>query len=466
MPLYTKHDLDKQQVRAIKRGLEESVAIFGDLGTGKTIVSLYIAKRLMELGFAQNALVVSTIRCIYSTWEQEAGEWKYTKDLQFNVLHGPEKRGRFYNKADIHLVNWDGMPWLADMIRAQGIKGKAFPFDMLFLDESTKIKDWKTSRFKKWKMLQREFSRRYLLTATPRPNSDLDLWAQFYMLDGGETLGTGITAYKNKYFQSFVPHVWEPKPGASEEINRLIAPKVVRMVDTREQRHPERDRMRVELGKELMEQYKEFEKEYFLQLESGEIEVFNAISLAIKLRQFVQGGMYSPTDADGNRKTHIIHTKKLEALAELLDLYPDENILCPIQFRFEIQMIREHFPKLDIPVLAGKTKAADAARTIEEWNQQLHRLLLCHPLSMSHGLNLQKGGRIVCWFGLTWSLEQYDQLIGRLNRRGQEHTVKVIHITANNTTDDAVLKALERKSTGQKHLLKTLHEYWESKKGD
>lgn len=466
--MYTKHDLDKQQIRAIKRMLDEGQnAVFGDLGTGKTIVALYVAKRLISQGLIRNALVVTTLRCVYSTWEQEAREWKYTKDLVFNILHGPEKRGRFYNQADIHLVNWDGMPWLGDMIRSSGYKGQPFPFDMLVLDESTKIKDHKTQRFKKWKLLAREFKYRYLLTATPRPNGPMDLWAQFCMLDDGETLGPGITAFRNKYFQSFVPHVWEPKPGAEDEINKLIAPKVIRMIDAREERKAEHTRIRVELGDRLMEQYKQFEKEYFIKLESGEVEVFNAISLAIKLRQFVQGGMYSPKDeVTGDQKIHIVHEKKLDALEELIELNPNQNILCPIQFRFEIQMIQKRFPDQEIPVLAGKTKASRAAEIIDNWNKGSYRLLLCHPMSMSHGLNLQKGGHMICWFGLTWSLEQYDQLIGRLNRRGQKEQVKVNHLVANNTTDEAVMKALHKKATGQKALLKNLHEYWENKKDD
>lgn len=465
--MYTKYDLDKQQINAIKRGIgEKELAIFGDLGTGKTVVALYIIRYLLDKKLIRNALVVTTLRCVYSTWMQEAKLWKYTQNLHFTILHGPEKRGRYYDTdTDIYLVNWEGMPWLADMIRSTGYRGSPFPYDVLVLDESAKIKDHKTQRFKKWKMLQREFDYRFLLSAKPRPQGPQDFWSQFYILDGGESLGTGWTKFRNRYFESFVPHVWKPKAGAEKEIEGLVTPKVCRMIDTRMKRKAAHSKVRVELGNALMAKYREFEKEYFIKLESGEVEVFNAISLAIKLRQFIQGGMYSPKDeVTGEQKTHVIHTKKLDALEEIMELHPGQNILCPIQFRFEIRMIRQRFG--DIPILAGGLGHKIASQIIDNWNAGKIPLLPCHPQTMSHGLNLQKGGHIVCWLGLTWSLDQYDQLIGRLNRRGQEETVKVIHIIANNTTDEVVLESLHSKNIGQQTFLDNLQTYWENKKGD
>jgi SNF2 family DNA or RNA helicase len=455
----TNENLDPEQKAAIRRIISESnAAVFGDLGTGKTIISLYAIKRLIQLGHIPNALVVTTRLVMYGTWRQEAKEWQYTRNLQFNILHGPEKNGRLNNRAHIHIINYDGLLWLAEKIRNHINRGGQFPYGMAVFDESTKLKSWKTKRFKAWKLLLPHFKRRYILTATPQPNHALDLWAQFYLLDLGKTLGTAVTKFQMTYFENVASYIWRPKKGAEEIIKNMIAPKVIRIVDKEGRPEPRYNRIRIELPEEVMVMYRELEREYFLKLESGEIEVFNAVSAAIKLRQFVQGAIYSGEGDD--RVIHPVHQYKLDALEELIELAEDQPILCPIQFRFELNMIKKRFPKLKIPVVAGGIKPADAEKVIVEWNRGMHKLVLCHPLSMSHGLNLQAGGHLICWFGLTWSLEQYDQLIGRLNRRGQKRRVIVHHILANNTIDDAVMSAIEHKAKSQKSLLAELHNYW------
>jgi SNF2 family DNA or RNA helicase len=208
--------------------------------------------------------------------------------------------------------------------------------------------------------------------------------------------------------------------------------------------------------------YHELEEDFFVQLEHGEVEAFNAASKGIKLRQFVQGGLYW-RDEDQVRHVQKIHRAKLRALEELLEICEGKPILCAIQFRFELEMIRKHF-KRKFPIIAGGVSPHESNLILKRWDEGKIKMILAHPASMSHGLNLQYGGHIICWYGLTWSLEQYDQLIGRLNRRGQTEKVivHVIHIPG--TIDDVIIKSLQTKSRTQNTLMHELHEYYKKRR--
>jgi len=457
-------DLDPEQQQAIMRLVKEKeVALFAKLGSGKTVMALYAIKRLIELGeIKKPTLIVAPIRVVYSTWRQEAKLWDYTKNLSFTTLHGPEKAGRFRRNTHIHLINYEGLLWLADRVRQYVHETKRFPYDAVIFDESSKMKSSKVKRFKKWKMLMPYFKARYILTATPRPNHLSDLWSQFYLLDQGKLLNPAFGKFQMTYMLAVAKYKWVPKDGAEEIINKIIAPKTIYLKGKKYTPDPHYNQIKIEFTPELRAQYKTLEKEFFIMLEEEGVEAFNMASLAMKLRQFVQGSMYGGEPGDKDRKVLHVHDLKIEALEELVEGDQDRGILCAIQFRYELKMIRKKWPKA--PVIYGGVSPEESDILIRRWNTGNIPLLVCHPQSMSHGLNLQYGGHTVVWLGLTWSLEQYQQLIGRLDRRGQIEQVVVHLITANQTTDEAIFQALRSKAKSQNELLEHLEAYWKAKK--
>lgn len=447
-------DLHEYQKRAIKRMIKEpELALFLDLGLGKTIVSLVSLKRLITTNRVKRVLIIAPLSVVHNVWVQEARKWSYTRDLRFTILHGPEKAGRIISPAPIHLINYEGLLWWCDIIRR---RFKVFPYDTIIFDESSKIKSHKTKRFKQIKGLIKFFKRRYLLTATPAPNSLMDLWSQFYVLDGGTTLGTSFFSYLHYHFYEAYQYNWSLKEGSKETIHRLVAPKTIRLDNKDYLQLPEisYNKISLSLTPALRKKYDELEREFFLELEEVQIEVFNAGALSMKLRQFIQGGVY-----DREHNWANIHKIKLEALKDLVDTAAGNPILCAIQFKGELTMIRKAFKKA--PVIAGGTSIKDAQKYIREWNEGEIPLLLCHPASLSHGVNLQAGGHTMLWYGITWSFEQYAQLNGRLYRQGQNKHVVIHHLVMDNTVDEAVMSALRQKEVTQTSLLDYLKSWRE-----
>lgn len=439
-------DLHEYQKRAIKRMINEpELALFLDLGLGKTIVSLVALKRLLTTKRVKRVLIVAPLSVVHNVWVQEARKWSYTEDLHFTILHGAEKSGRLISPAPIHLINYEGLIWWCDIVRR---RFKVFPYDTIIFDESSKVKSHKTKRFKQIKGLMKFFKRRYLLTATPAPNSLMDLWSQFYVLDLGKTLGSAFYSFLHYHFYEAYQYNWQLKPGAKEDIHELVAPKTIRLDNKDYLQLPKisYNRITLNMSAGLMKKYRELEREFFLELEETAIEVFNAGALSMKLRQFIQGGLY-----DRDHGWHDVHKIKLEALKDLVDTAAGNPVLCAIQFKGELAMIRKAFKKA--PVIAGGTSVKDAQQYIEDWNEGKIPLLLCHPASLSHGVNLQAGGHTMLWYGITWSFEQYAQLNGRLYRQGQNKHVVVHHLVMNDTIDEAVMEALGRKEVTQTLLL-------------
>jgi len=476
--------LHEYQKRAIKFCYEhKTVYLAVDLGMGKTAIAL----KLIQLT-KQKAFVFAPLRTIYSTWPDEIALW--TPELTWSILHGPEKSLASALQADIILMNYEGLNWLSKQ------HGK-FPRRMVIYDESSMVKSHSTQRFKLLRKMQSLWTDYKLcLSATPAPNGLHELWSQYYLLDKGRALGTNISTFRNTYCKSFsypgMPIViYTVYPRLEADIHKAVAPITFRLdaKDYLDMPPITYNRIKLKLTPALAKKYKELEKNYFLALDGldmetaatlrkdlivtrktkeakvsdAEVEVeacaeaSSAALLSMTLRQFIQGGLY-----DEEKKWHEMHRIKLNALKELVETSAGQPILCAIQFRGELAMIREAFTSA--PVIAGGTSVQQAMKYIKQWNAGTLPLLLCHPASLSHGVNLQSGGHILLWYGLTWSLEQYSQLNGRLYRQGQSHHVMIHHLVMQDTVDEAVIEALENKEAVQSSLLNYIKNYHEENK--
>lgn len=326
------------------------------------------------------------------------------------------------------------------------------------------VKANNTKRFKILKHLVPALSKwRIILSGTPAPNSLMDLWTQYFLLDDGERLGKGITKFRQEYFiqRDRRGFVWDIREGSDKKIYNAISDITYRLDAKDHLSLPPilYETVDIRLPDGVMKSYKELEKEFFTELnETDSVEAFSVMSLSMKLRQFVQGAVYDPDDADlpsDRRRVIPVHQEKLKALQSLVES-SGSGILCAIQFRFELEMIRKKFPKA--PVIAGGVSKKEATKHIRDWNAGKIPLLLCHPASLSHGVNLQDGSSIVLWYGLTWSYEQYAQFNARLHRSGQRNTVVVHHLVAKDTIDTKVYRAIKRKCRGMNELLTYLKE--------
>lgn len=435
------------QVKGVEFGYKVKHPYYAcDLGTGKTAIALSLIKKIGE-----PALVLAPLRPLYSTWPDEIKKW--APDMSYYIMHGSEKSVKEAVKHDIILLNYEGLKWFSEQ------RGKWKP-RTLVLDESSMVKAHDTKRFaflKKADILWNGY--KMCLSATPAPNSLADLWPQYFLLDRGRALGSNISEFRRRYCYSFsypgLPFTqYNIDPARATDIYDAIAPITFRLDVNDYLELPEitYNTISCDLSSTLQAQYKKLEKDFFIELEDAEVAAFSTVTLGMKLRQFIQGGLY-----DENKKWHDIHRIKANTLKELVDTAAGNPILCAIQFKGELEILRGLFPS--VPVIAGGTNAKLATQYIDQWNNGELPLLLCHPASISHGVNLQFGGHILVWYGLTWSLEQYQQLIGRLYRFGQTANVIIHHILMRGTIDEAVMRAIESKDYSQRTLLNYLNEY-------
>ena len=454
------------QRRATLFALKQKAAYLAiDMGLGKTLISLtYIANVLAREKGVKAFLVVGPLRTIHSTWPDEIQKWR--PELSYTILHGPNKAKRLKEKVDVYIINYEGLSWLYKELFRRTTNGDKVPFSGLIIDEGSMVKSRNTVRFKILKVLAKRTMWKLILSGTPAPNSLMDLWSQYFLLDGGERLYPAITKYRSEYFNAIQmgPRVsWEVREDAKKVIYSKIE-SITYYLDKKDHLSlPEKieNVIKVKFTPALQRDYKAFEKDFFVCLsDEKSVEAFNAMSLSMKLRQFVQGAVYDTDDVDllaKDRRVLPVHDLKLKVLESLMAEANGQGILCAIQFVFEIEIIRKKFP--DVKVIASGTTAKNAARYIEEWNRGEIPLLVCHPASLAHGVNLQHGSHIVLWYGLPWSLEHYLQLNDRLHRSGQEHSVVIHHIVAEGTVDEKIMKALQLKLKGQKELLAYLKEH-------
>jgi SNF2 family DNA or RNA helicase len=438
-----------------------------DPGLGKTSITFGAFRILHDKKLVKKCLVVAPLRPCYLVWPREAKKWAEFQHLRVEILHGKDKENALARDADIYVINPEGLDWLC----GRTTKDKRVVYtlerlkkldpDMLVVDESTKFKHSDTNRFKAMRALISKMRRRYILTGTPTPNGLTDLFGQIYILDEGAALGRYITHYRTNYFypSGYGGYEWAPQADAFDRITRRIAPLVLRMESKDYLELPERtvvDRF-VELPTTARHKYDELESDLITQIEQETIVAGNAAAASVKCRQVANGGLYlnePSSDLKINEDWVELHQEKAQSLADLVEELSGSPLLVLYQFRFDKQLIRnvlgESTP--DIGECSGNKLLA-----VEKlFNSGSIPVLLGHPASMGHGLNLQSSCSHVCWFGLTWDLEHYEQATKRIHRQGQKNRVIVYHLIARDTVDEVIARTLRSKDKSQNALLQAL----------
>lgn len=423
-------------------------ALFLEMGMGKSVATLTaILELLYDYFDVAKVLVIAPLRVASTTWEEEVEKWDHLKELRISKVLGSEKQrvAALYKKADVYIINRENVTWLVEQF------GSDWPFDMVVIDELSSFKSSKAQRFKSLKKVRPFIKRLVGLTGTPAPNGLIDLWPQIYLLDGGERLGKTVTGYREKYFlpdkrNQMIVYTWKLKEGSENAIYEKLSDICVSMKAKDYLDLPERmdNVIKVELPKRTKKQYEVLEKELILSLEGTDVFAGSAAVLANKLLQMANGAVY---DEDGEVK-HI-HDEKLKALDELMEAASGKPVLVFYGYQHDKDRLLLYLKKL-------KPRLLQSDKDIKDWNQGKVQVLLAHPASAGHGLNLQTGGNIIIWFGLTWSLELYQQANARLWRQGQKQTVVIHHIIAKDTIDERVMKALEDKDVSQAALIEAV----------
>lgn len=417
------------------------VGLFLDMGLGKTVSTLTAVEELIHDRFAvRKCLVIAPLRVAKMTWTDEAAKWDHLHLRISRVLGSETERKRALSTdADVYTINRENVPWLVKLY------GRRWPFDMVVVDESSSFKNHRAKRFRALRQVLGLIDRLVLLTGTPSPRSLMDLWAQMYLLDQGARLGKTIGAYRDAYFKpgkrnGYVVYDWIPRDGADEAIYRHIGDVCVSMTADDWLTLPERvtNRVEVELPPAARRAYDHLLRDFVAEIDGNEVTAANAAVLTGKLLQVANGAVY---DEDG--AVREVHRAKLDALAEIREEC-NEPVIVFYWYQHDAERLQKAFP--DARFL--KTEADMTA-----WNRGEIPMLLLHPASAGHGLNLQEGGHVIVWYGLTWSLELYQQANARLYRQGQTKPVIVHHLVAKNTMDGRVLNALAGKSTGQDALI-------------
>ena len=464
MNLAKKWTPSDDQVLALHMMMNQAaVGLFADPGKGKTSICLAAFKVLKEMGLVNKMLVTAPLFPAYNAWPGELTKWVDFLGLTYTILHDDKvctKEEALENDVDIYIINHEGLLWLfPDLSPKAKPKDKhtrhlRWDWDVLCVDEGTALKDSQTKRFGRIRSHIGNFRRRWLLTGTPSPNGYADLFGQIFVLDGGAALGAYITHFRTMYMtRGFNGYSYDFRPGAEEDIEEKIKPYVIRL-EADHDFDVENLYTDVFLPPELMEQYKTLEAEFHLQLEEGEIVAANAGVVGGKLRQFANGALYATDDMD-ERYWIQIHDFKLDALSSILSELNGSPLLCFYEFQSDRDRILARWPKT--PVLGGGISAERANELVIEFNAGKYPLMIAHPRSAAHGLNIQELSNRVCWFGITWNLEYYQQAIARVARQGQEaDIVYVHHIRCVGTKDTAVLERLQEKDATQTKLLQAI----------
>lgn len=421
--------------------------LFLDMGLGKTVVTLTAVSDLIDSLDVRKVLVIAPKRVAEDTWSRETAKWDHLQHLRISKILGTtaDRKRALRAEADIYVVNRENVCWLIREL-------PEWDFDTVVIDELSSFKSPEAKRFKALRKVIVRSERVIGLTGTPAANGYLDLWSEIYLLDRGERLGHTITGYRLEYFKNVSRDpsygIYVEKPGAQKKINRRISDICMSMKAEDYLRMPERieNEIPVRMDPKELEAYKQMEQAQLLQLEDGAyIEAFSAAAVMGKLLQLANGFAY-----DFDKVPHRIHEKKLDALEEIIDCNPGQPILVFYNFQADREALQQRFPKARI---------LDSQKDIEDWNAGRIPLIMAHPASVGHGLNIQEGGHIIVWYGLTWSLELYQQANARLYRQGQiSKTVVINHLIAAGTVDEQVMQALKTKDVTQAALMQALKE--------
>lgn len=412
------------------------------MGLGKSVITLSaIFDLCLDSFLVCKVLVIAPLRVARDTWPAEIKKWDHLKGLSYSVAVGTEKEriDALKKQSTLYIINRENVDWL---VHKSGIP---FHFDMVVIDELSSFKSYGAKRFKSLLKVRPSVKRIVGLTGTPSSNGLMDLWAEFRILDLGQRLGRYISHYRNTYFKpdkrnAQIIFSYKPLPGAEDEIYKQISDITISMKSTDYLKMPEyvSNEVFVTLSEKEWKVYSDFKEDMVANLGDEEIDAVNAAVLSGKLLQMANGAVY-----DSENKAHVIHDKKLDALEDLIEGANGKPVLVAYWYKHDLERIKDRFP----------VKQIQSSKDIEDWNDGKIPIAVIHPASAGHGLNLQSGGSTLIWFGLTWSLELYQQTNARLYRQGQKDTVIVHHIITKNTIDEDVLLALTKKEKTQDALI-------------
>ena len=436
---FNPYDYQDYAINFIKNNLV--AAVFLDMGLGKTVIALSAIKDLIKENKVNRVLVIAPLRVAKNTWPSEIEKWDHLTDLSYSIIVGTEKERKdaLKKKADIYIINRENVEWLISK------SGFYFDFDMVVVDELSSFKSWSSKRFKALLRVRPRIQRIVGLTGTPSSNGLMDLWAQFRILDLGQRLGKFITEYRNKYFlpdkrNANVIFSWKLRPFAEESIYERISDITISMKAIDYLKMPDLifNEVKVELEGKERKVYDQLKQDMIVSVEETEIDAVNAATLSNKLLQMANGSIY-----DEDKNVIHIHDKKLDALEDLIEQANGKPVLVAYWFKHDLDKIKRRFDAVQISTNFD----------IQNWNEGKIPLGLIQPQSIGMGINLQTGGSILVWYGLTWSLELYEQTNARLWRQGQKENVVVHHIITKNTIDESVMLALRNKEKVQNALI-------------
>lgn len=442
-------DLKPYQLEALAH-LEQNLnaGIFLDMGLGKTVICLTFLQSLIQDLMISKPLIIAPKRVAESVWSAEIENWEHLKGLTLSKIIGSEKQRKaaLLAKADLYIIGRDNLVWLTEYYRLK------FPFDTLIIDESSSFKNHTSKRFKAIKRVRAYIHRAIILTGTAAPNTLLELWPQIYILDKGERLGKFITRYREEYFtpgrrNGAIIYDYKLKSGADKLIHDKISDICISMKAEDYLSLPgvTYNDIFIDFPEKLKDKYLEFEAEQVMKVKDTEIAALQAAALSNKLLQFANGAIY-----DEEHKAHLIHELKIEAVKEIIDCNSGKPVLIAWTYRHDRDRLLKALAEY-------KPQELKDDKTIKDWNAGKISILLMHPASGGHGLNLQFGGHIIVWFGQTWSLELYQQLNKRLDRPGQKQKVIIHRLIARGTMDEEVIKAQNRKEKGQDALMRAIN---------
>lgn len=437
---YNAHDYQKYATRFI---LQHSIAaVFLEMGLGKSVITLTaLFDLILDQFVIGKVLVIAPLRVARDTWPSEMQKWDHLKSLKYSVVVGTaaERKAALMQRADIYIINRENVDWLVNK------SGIPFRFDMIVIDELSSFKSYQVKRFKSLLKVRPYVKRIVGLTGTPSSNGLMDLWAEFRVLDLGKRLGRYITNYRNAYFtpdkrNAEIVFSYKPLPGAEDQIYKRIEDITISMKSCDYLKLPECviNEVPVYMSEKERDVYDRFRDDMVAKIKGKEIDAVNAAVLSGKLLQMANGAVY-----DDEKNSLFIHDRKLDALEDLLEGANGKSVLVAYWYQHDAERIKSRFDVREI-----KT-----SKDIADWNNGDIPVAIIHPASAGHGLNLQTGGSTLIWFGLTWSLELYQQTNARLHRQGQTDTVIIHHIIAKDTIDENVMKALRQKEKTQNALI-------------
>lgn len=449
------HEYQKEAVKfLVEKG---SAALWLDPGLGKTAIVLSAYRTLRLKGLAKKMLVIAPLRPVHGVWPPEVKKWEQFADYSVGVLHGGNKGKVLKQNHDIYVINFEGLGWLSSQLN-----GKDWPFQILTVDEISYMKNTQTQRFKTIKPLLDKFDRRWGLTGSPAPNSLLDIFGPQLILDQGATFGPYISRFRTEYFypSGYGGYEWKLQSDGEARIHAALDGKVLRMAALDHLDLPELtyNDIMVDLPPNARKLYDAFENDLTVELNSGNVTAVNAAVAVMKGQQIANGGSYLDDDGSGNaRITTHLHDAKTEAVLDLVEELSGQPCIIGYHFAHDLERLKAAFP--NAPIIGSGVIGHKLDSIIDDWNAGKTPILLAHPMSAGHGLNLQGTGHAVIWYSLTWSLEVYEQFIRRLWRQGQKNHIVVHHIMAKDTVDEAIMMAIRRKDKTQQTLLNAVRDY-------